>query len=196
MRIVAFLLLIWCSSVFADQAGIDRTFTEKGDVTGDGRIETLTVHIVGNSMQSPFKWSLTITNEEGAVIYRVDRDDASQDAFFRTNGYEPGCADYEDCKSRYYFQDIPKAIFSSLKPSSIAWELDKYKSSNLRTTASVYLTKHGVSQSKIKVALVEMRNELEKPGFHVIAVPLSAVQTDAPMIWVPSVHMFVPFYQD
>jgi hypothetical protein len=197
MRIVALLLLIWCGSALAGQAGsVDRAFTEKGDVTGDGRIETLTVHIVGNSMQSPFKWSFTITNDTGDVLYRIDRDDASQDDFFRTNGYEPGCADYESCKSRYYFQDIPKAVFSSLKPSSSAWAIDEYKSSNLRNTVSTYLTKKGVPQSKIKAALAEMREELEKPGFHVVAVPLSAVQTDPPMIWVPSVHMFVPFYQD
>jgi hypothetical protein len=197
MRVVALLLLIWSGSVLAVQAGgIDRTFTEKGDVTGDGRIETLTVHIVGDSMRSPFKWSVTITNEEGGVLYRVDRDDASQDAFFRTDGYEQGCTGYESCKSRYYFQDIPKAVFSCLNPSSSAWTLDEYRSLNLQNTASAYLTKHGVSQSNIKAAIAEMRDELEKPGFHAVAVPLSAVQTDAPMIWVPGVQMFVPFYQD
>jgi hypothetical protein len=197
MRVIALLLLIWCSSVFAGQVGsVDRTFTAKGDVTGDGRIETLTIHIVGESMDSPFKWSFIITNDGGDVLYRVDRDDSSQDAFFRTNGYEPDCADYESCKSRYYFQDLPKAVFSSLKPSSTPWVFDEYKSSNLRNTVGAYLTKHGVSQGKIKAVIAEVRDELGRSGFHVVAVPLSAVQTDAPMIWVPSVRMFVPFYQD
>lgn len=197
MRVVALLLLLWCGSALAGQVkGVDRTFVAKGDVTGDGRIETLTVHIVGTSMQSPFKWSFTITDSGGEVLYRVDRDDTSQDAFFRTNGYESDCAGYESCKSRYYFQDIPKAAFSNLKPSSNVWAVDDYKMSNLINTASTYLKNDGASQSKIKAALSEMRNELEKPGFHVVAIPVSAVQTDSPMIWVPSVHMFVPFYQE
>jgi hypothetical protein len=29
----------------------------------------------------------------------------------------------------------------------------------------------------------------------VLAVPISPVQSEAPMIWVPRVRMFVPFYQ-
>jgi hypothetical protein len=66
----------------------------------------------------------------------------------------------------------------------------------LHNTASTYLANNGVSQSKIKAALSEMRDELEKPGFHAVAIPVSVAQTDAPMIWVPSVHMFVPFYQE
>jgi hypothetical protein len=197
MRVFALLLLMLCGSVLADPAGgIDRTFTASGDVTGDGGSETLTIHVVGRSMASSFKWSFIITDSGGHVLYHVDRDDQSLDVFFKAKGYEPNCSNYESCKNLYYFQDLPKEIFSSLKPSKNAWQFDEYKVSNLRDTANAYLTQRGFSQDVIKGAIAEMHEILGKPNFHVVAVPISTVQTDSPMIWVPKVHMFVPFYHD
>ncbi|WP_158880758.1 hypothetical protein [Rhodanobacter sp. L36] len=195
--VLMLMLVLWSGATVAAQVGkVDRTFTAKGDITADGRAEILTLHIVGKSMQSSFRWSLVITDDTGVVLYRVDRDDASQDGFFGTDGYEARCADYESCKKRYYFQDLPETIFAALKPSPAAWKFDQYTFPNLRDTAHAYLVHHGVAQVRINGALVEMRKTLNKPGFHMLDVPLSAAQYGEPMIWVASVHMFVPFYQD
>lgn len=198
MRVaVAILVLMWCGFALADQASrVDRTFTAKGDLTGDGIPEILTIHITGTSLETPLKWAVTIADLNGTTIYRVERDDSWLDKFFNDKGYEIGCSDYVSCKERYYFHDIPKAIFASTKPSRRAWGLDEFKMSNLRNTVSTYLTQQGVSTETVRTAIGEMRTILQKPGFHVLEVPVSAVKSAAPMIWVPSVKAFVPYYQE
>lgn len=197
MRIaVAILALIWCGFALADTSRIDRTFTAKGNVTGDEVPEILTIHITGTSLEAPFNWTVTIADVNGKTIYTVDRDDSWMDKFFRDKGYVIGCSDYASCKERYYFHDIPNAVFASIKPSRTAWSLDEFKMLNLRDTVSAYLTQHGASTETISAAIVEMRTILQKPGFHTLEVPVSAVKSSAPMIWVPSVKAFVPYYQE
>jgi len=191
------MLIFWCGSTLSDQSSqIDRTFTKHGDVTGDGASETLTIHITSMSIETPFKWSFVISDLNGATIYRVDRDDTWLDNFFKDNGYVIRCTNYTSCKDRYYYDDIPNAIFASLKPSTKGWVLNKYTESNLRNTASAYLTKQGISAKSLSVTIEEMRKILEKPGFHNINVPISPVKSSAPMIWVSSIKEFVPYYQE
>lgn len=198
MRVIAAILaLIWCGFAFADQAhSIDRTFTAEGDVTGDGVPEVITIHITGASLETPFKWTVTIADLNGTTIYLVDRDDSWLDKFFRDKGYEIGCSEYTYCKELYYFNDIPSAVFASIKPSRSAWRLDRYNLINLKNTVNAYLTKQGVSSNTIATAIGEMRSILQKPGYHSLEVPVSAVKSAAPMIWVPSVREFVPYYQE
>lgn len=181
----------------ADQRlGIDRTFIAKGDITGDGISETLIVHITGTSLEAPFKWSVVIAALNGTEIFQINRDDSWLDKFFNDKGYEIGCSDYASCKERYYFHDIPEAIFASIKPSHTAWSLDDFKASNLRDTVTAYLAPKGVSTQTISKVIGEMRAILDKPGFLSLEVPVSAVKSLPPMIWVPSLKEFIPYYQE
>lgn len=45
------------------------------------------------------------------------------------------------------------------------------------------------------MAISGMRETLSKPGFHALVIPVSPVDSDSPLVWVPSVRMFVPFYE-
>jgi hypothetical protein len=174
---------------------VDRTFTQAGDITGDGSAETITLHVGAEKITTPFRWSLTITRGT-AVIYHVERNDASQDSFFKDEGYVQRCSGYVDCKERYYFVDLPARIFSGLKPTLSPWRLDEFTLKNLQETAGDYLRQHQVPREKVPVAIAEMVTILNTPPFHVLVVPQSATTDSAPMIWVPGVEQFVPFYQE
>ncbi|WP_199099490.1 hypothetical protein [Dyella sp. ASV21] len=192
------LMVAMCAgqALAANAAPVDRTFSQKGDVIGDGRMETLTLHVIGQSLESPFKWDFTIVDEAGKVMFRVERNDASLDGFFKDDGYVANCTGYQRCKSKYYFDDLPQAIFASVKPSPKAWSFDGYTLSNLRNTATPFLAAHGFSPDAIEKTLTQMKEILSKPGYRLVAAPLSPVQSDPPMLWVPSIQMFVPIYQD
>lgn len=197
MRALLLIAAMWAGQALAANAvPVDRTFSQKGDVIGDGRMETLTLHVTGQSMESPFKWDFAIVDEAGKVLFRVERNDASLDVFFKDDGYVENCTGYQRCKSKYYFDDLPQAIFTSVKPSPKAWSFDGYTLSNLRNTATPFLVKHGLSPDAIEKVLAQMKEILGKPGFRLVAPPLSPVQSDPPMLWVPSVQMFVPIYQE
>ena len=172
---------------------IDRTFTAAGDVTGDGNEAHLTIHVTGRSMTSAFTWSLTITGRGGAVLFKVERNDAWLDGFFAQDGYEADCSGYLACKKHYYFEDLPKTIFDSLKPTDSSESKNDRVTSNLRETATAFFTKHDVPPASREAALAEMRHTLTKPGFHVLDVPYSPVEWDPSRVWVKSIQMFVPY---
>lgn len=196
MRILLLIAVMCAGQAMATSSlPVDRTFSQKGDVTGDGRTETLTVHVIGQSMESPFKWNFTIVDEAGKVMFLVERNDAALDGFFKEQGYVANCSGYQACKSRYYFDDLPQAIFASVKPSTKAWSFDSYTLTNLRSTATPFLAAHGLRPSAIEEVLTQMKGILSKSGFRLVATPISPVQSDPPMLWVPRVHMFVPIYQ-
>ncbi len=196
IRVLAIAMVLCGASVASQNQRIDRTFSATGDVTGDGVPEVLTIHITGESMRSPFKWTFTITNSGGATIYSVERDDTWLNKFFGDKGYVGNCADYVDCKQQYYFHDLPSSLFSCIKGSQDAWATDDWHITSSRDTATAYLVKQGIPAESIRAAIDEMLSILRKPGFHTLDVPVSAVQSEAPMIWVPSVRNFVPYYQE
>ena len=175
---------------------MDRTFTAQGDVTGDGKKETLRIHITGASINSPFTWKLTILSDEDKIIYAVKRNDAWLDKFFSDDDCVTNCSGYLACKEKYYFSDLPHEIFESLKPYIKAWELDKFRLKNLQDTAGAYLKKQGLKKEKINTVILEMQRTLSSPPYFVLQVPSSAVQGDPPKIWVKSLREFVPYYQD
>ncbi|MGH8157492.1 MAG: hypothetical protein ACREPQ_05190 [Rhodanobacter sp.] len=175
---------------------IDRTFTAAGNLTGDGSLENMKIHVTGDSMTSPFSWSLVITGENRAVIFKVERNDSEIDKLFEEDGYESECSGYIACKKQYYFKDLPTVVFDSLKPTNSSESKNAFLLSNLRETATTFFDKRSVPAGKREQALSEMRRTLTKPGFRVLDVPYSPVQWDSPAIWVKSIQMFVPYHKD
>jgi hypothetical protein len=174
---------------------IDRTFTATGDVTSDGSVERLTVHVTGESITAPFRWSFVITNSDGAVIYKVERDDAKVDRIFKDD-YGAGCSGYTACKKQYYFKDVPTTIFDSLKPTDPHESRNPALLSSLKKAATAFLDAKGIPAEKREAAIEEMKRTLTKPGFRALDVPSSPLEWDSPMIWVKGVQMFVPYSQD
>jgi len=172
---------------------IDRTFTAAGDVTGDGNEAHLTIHVIGRSMTSAFTWSLTITGRGGAVLFKVERNDAWLDGFFAQDGYEADCSGYVACKKHYYFEDLPRTVFDSLRPSDSSESKNDRVTSNLTQTATAFFAAQNIPPASREAALSEMRRTLTKPGFHVLDVPFSPVEWDPSKVWVKSIHMFVPY---
>jgi len=175
---------------------VDQVFSRQGTLTGTEGADVLTVHVSGASMKAPFKWELTIRNGAGKVVYQVERDDTRINESFGDRGYVPQCSEYLECKARYYFHDLPEGIFAGLKPTTAAWKLDGLQLKNLQDTAGAHLREQHVLAEKVSAAIAQMVSILSAPPFHVLEVPVSPVQSAAPMIWVPAVGEFVPFYRE
>jgi hypothetical protein len=183
-------------SVAQEATTIDKVLIKRGRVASDGGEQVLKLHISAKSIDEPFTWTFTITNSRGDTIYDVARNDTWLDAFFKDPAYVGNCGGYVDCKRRYYFHDLPESIFRVLVPSKEPWGQDAFDQKILGDVASRFLRAKGFPPDKVDRALAEMVQILAKPGFHVLDVPQSAVQSDPPMIWVPSVERFVPFHED
>lgn len=197
LRATITLALLICSTAWAtESARIDRTFTAKGDLKGTGSQQLLTLRVQGTSINAPFIWSVSIYDRGGALIYHYKSDDALIDKFFHDPGFESDCAGYQSCKERYYFLDLPAEVFSGIRPSKAGFFADKFDLTDFRRTASRYLMKMGLSRHRISMAIEEMQNILQRPGYHTLVMPISPVMDSVPMIWVPSVNAFIPYYED
>jgi hypothetical protein len=201
-RIVLLLVLALLGALIAQRGTaqesvvIDKALIKRGQVAANGDEQVLALHITGKSINEPFAWTFTITDSHGNVTYHAARNDAWLDTFFKDTAYVGHCSGYSACKQRYYFHDLPESIFRVLEPSQESWGQDAFDQENLRDVAGRFLRAKGLPPDRVERALAEMAQILAKPGFHVLDVPQSAVQSDPPMIWVPSVESFVPFHED
>jgi hypothetical protein len=58
---------------------IDRQFTYSAELTGDGRSESVVLAIRGAAIDKPFQWSLTVTDRENHILFKVEKDDSRFD---------------------------------------------------------------------------------------------------------------------
>jgi hypothetical protein len=175
---------------------VDRIFTEHGDFTRTGKKDTITIHITGASIKSPFTWDLKVQDSSGKTIFFVKRDDSWLDKFYADKGYVDNCSDYMACKQKYYFSDLPNQVFNGLKLSDHNWKMSEYLLKNLRDTVKTFLKEEHVEDKRVQVAIHEMHQTLTSGSFAVLELPVSTVQSEPPRIWVKSVGMFVPFYYE
>jgi hypothetical protein len=203
MRLLASILFLFMCSTSStygtDDAPLEkvnRTFSAQGDLTGTGKQETVTIHILGASINSPLTWDLTVKDSEGKTLFFVKRDDAWLDKFYNDNGYVGDCVGYLACKQSYYFTELPNRVFKGLTLSNHGWKKSPDLIKNLQNSAKIFFKNKHIESNKIKDATTEMEKTLSAGAFAVLEVPISAVQSDASMIWVKSLGMFVPFFFD
>ncbi len=133
---IAFRSILWKSFVGAVSVSsfamsqsyprmIDTTLVSVADFNGDAKSDTVILRVMGEKMESPFKWSLTIRSMGQTLFFRT-RTDSAIDGFFADEGYVGNCKGYLECKRRWYFHDFlplflvaPKE-FLTLKESEVA----------------------------------------------------------------------------
>lgn len=176
---------------------VDRLFVEQGDVTNDGQRSILAVHVWGASMQDPFHWTFTISDQQGRVLFKEDHDDALLDSNFHDPNFvgKEECSDYETCKTVYYFHDLPRMMTHFLTPEPNAWNLqDNALNQDFNDIVRQELWAAHYSPTEIEQAVAEMRVTLSKPGYHMVDVKDSPWVLLPPRVWVACLHRFVTFY--
>jgi hypothetical protein len=191
-------LNILCSYTicFAEESQINTELTRKIDVTGDGKSDSISLHIQGQNINSPFTWTLSIISE-GKQVFKTQKNDEWWDKNFNDVGFILDCKNYKSCKEKYYFQSILEHIIVPKKMYEIENIVNKKHSGNLYDTGSKYLKKccniSGVKSEKI---LTEIESILRDDRAIVISIPHSPVQSDSPMVFAAEINGFVPIYDE
>lgn len=159
--------------------------------------QEIILKINGESINKPFKWSVTIKDETGTLFY-TEHDDAWLDKFFGDDGYMIGCIGYLECKEKWYFKDIEMAVNNSIKQINYPENGPVYqpwRSGTLETIAKSYLREKSFSESQIQKIINEMAAELQT-SYVSLNLPFTPVQGDAVYMFVPSLGYYVPYYDD
>lgn len=198
LLIVALAFLTVGTTSGAAPALVNEVHSYKMTIEPDTPQATVTLRVNGASMQAPFKWSVVVTNVTGNVLFQVEHDDAWLDKFFGDDGYINGCKGHEECKQKWYFQDLPKTVsesFNFVKPLT-SKKLEKWEIDSLNSEAGEFLKNKGLSESKRSAVIAEMESLMINGKYAEIWLVDSPVQQGSNFMYVPSLGYFVPFWHD
>jgi hypothetical protein len=192
-NVVRALLLALSSSPTMSEE-ISRTFTYTADLTGDGRNEKIVLAIHGAAINKPFRWSLSVTDEGGHSLLKVEKDDAWIDEAYGDPSYMLGCTGYEQCKRLYYFEQKPKEISDCLKSGGTQHLAKVIGSENYSEAVRAFLAEKKSSPSAIEAALKELKLILEHPKTASLCYSEHEQDHGQYLVWLKSVGGFVPYH--
>lgn len=193
------LLPALASNAHADAPSpVNEVRTFKMNILANASPADVTLKVSGASIQAPLKWSVTVTNASGAVVYSVEHDDKEIDSFFGDEGFIDGCKGHDACKRKWYFEDLPKTIGESANFVKPGHELgmENWRVETLHNLADEFLKKKGLDEAKRAAIIKEMENMMAHGGYGEITLVDSPVSQGPLYMFVPSLGYFVPFYED
>jgi len=176
---------------------IDEKIVKTMDVTGDGKVDNIVLHLKAKNIKAPFLWSLTIISD-GKIIYSHNSDDSWLDQFFNDIGYVSDCKDYLSCKNKYYYHDILESlVLTGNKWYNANGILDKSQSNTLYPLGRKQLSECcNITGARADAILSKIESKLRKGSAVALNVLKSPVQASPPMIFAPEVGRFLIIYED
>jgi hypothetical protein len=191
-------IMIWIAGLelgaqTAPEGAIDTVLVRCVDLTGDGKPDTVSVHLKANGLTSPFSWELSIRSR-GSTLCSYSGDDSAIDKNFHDEGYVPGCNDYVECKKKYYFHGILDGLEVRYNLQGI---LDRTRSNTLYPIGRAYLDSCcSIKGAAADAILSAMEERLRHGQAVVISIPTSPMTSEPPMMFAPEVNRFVPIYKE
>jgi hypothetical protein len=173
---------------------VDSVMVALADLTGDGVADTVRIHVQGESLLHPFRWSVEVRHG-GTVLFRHEAEDSAFDGFFGDPGFAGDSGSREEDKLHYYFSQLPERMVQPLQ-----WDQD---ASPLRSrdypggpfeVVPRELREMGITDEARISSIVDGIADRLRKGALILAVPVSPAQSEYPRIFVPEIGQFVVFY--
>jgi hypothetical protein len=178
-----------CSRNRLPENPVNTQLTDRVDLTGDGKPETITLFLKAASYKTPVLWSLVI-DSDGQTLWESDSDDTEIDTIFSDREALPGCPDYPTCKNQYYFHSIMEnLVIRDYDPEDV---LDMTRGGKLNPATVQYLSQCcSLSLPVVDKAVKDLEQRLREKKAVLIAIPISPVAVGPRMVWVPEANQFV-----
>ncbi len=174
--------------------GIDKSWTfQKTSVHGKNPL-AITLRVTGTASTTPFERTVTVTDSEGATLFFATRNDRDIDQFFGEEGFYNGCTGYQECKNKWYFEELPEIVENALvivdRSSSPA---EDWEHEILADLAGRFLEDKGLPTEQRAAVLNEMR-ALLSAQYDSLHIPEDPNSAGASHMYVPSLALFVPYF--
>jgi hypothetical protein len=155
---------------------------------------TITYRVTGATLSAPFRWSVTVTDSTGSSLFQVEHDDRDRDEFFGEEGFMHGCRGYEECKSKWYFSELPRAAAEALRVVDHLNEVvQTWQRDALVHQATEFLERKPMSEERRAVVIHEMQLLLSG-RFDRLYMPANPLTEESSFMYVPSLGYFVPYW--
>lgn len=149
--------------------------------------------VQGDSVQAPFKWTVTLTDTTGKVLLKADVDDTALDPKFSADGFVAGCKGYEACKRKWYFEDLPTSLPGDARYVRRGTMLEDWQLDALKKLAGDFLKAKGLNADKGADVIREMEDLVNRGGYGSFILPAGPTAQGLDYMLVPSLGYFVPF---
>jgi hypothetical protein len=182
-----------------NQTAVNQTWTfQEASARAQGPY-TLNLQITGTGLKAPFHWVVTVTGSSGSVLFRIEHDDSSLDALFghaRIPHYIGDCKGYEDCKKKWYFEDLPEEVARAITIEDQSnHPVDRHSHAVLVQEAGPFLREQGLSAERRKDVIDEML-AMRAGRFDSLSLPPDPIVAGPSYMYVPSLGYFVPYWQE
>jgi hypothetical protein len=179
----------------AEPHRIEKRITRSVDVTGDGIKDAITLQVLGESLTSPFFWTLTIRSE-GKEIFKYNGDGTWFNSFFGDDGYVSGCTGYVSCKEKFFYEDLLDLVVPRSGYNVDAF-VDEAASNSLYGLGRPFLKECcAVEGSDAEIILSGMAERLKNGTAVVIQNYTSAMSLNPhAAMFAAEVGRFVPIYE-
>lgn len=180
-----------------DAGPIDKQLVKKVNLTGNGKQDKIILHLTAKNIKAPFLWTLTIISK-GKQIYSYRSDDTWLNNFFGDKDYIGGCTDYISCKKKYYYHDlIDEIIQTNNKSINVDGILDKSQTNTLYPLGRKQLKECcNIIGEQAESILNKLEAKFRSGKAITVNIPISPVQDNSPLIFVPEIDRFIEFYKE
>ena len=168
---------------------LDSTIVVSADVTDDAVPDSLIVQVRRTNGSDVFHWSLRVKSQ-GVIIFRQESDtaiDAEVSGLF-------GGSVYGDSET-FYFHTVPQSLVDTVQIGARNTMLRRDAPNGVYFLVDERLRRDGITSARARDAIIGRVVERLKNGTAVLSIPLTPLQRQFPMIFVPEVSAFVTFYR-
>ena len=190
MKILAMILLGYLSIARGQQ--IDTSFSKLVDVTGNGILDTVQLHLEGTSWNTPVSWTLTF-HSDGRMIYSYSEDGTMLEDRFREEG-----GNTKALKQAFFFKEFAELkVGFNIKFGSKKLLFNRNYSGSVYSIAEHFLENECQLTSKRASRITEnLANKLRLGKAIVVIHSANGFHSSSPMVFVKEVHRLVPVYGD
>jgi len=176
---------------------VDKTIIQEIDLTRDGKPENVVLHVTGKDFKSPFTWTITIHSSGRKIFYKAHTDTEQFDSLFNDPEFWGGCHDYSSCKSTWYYTEIMRLFFYTLKPIHLKLMANKESFFTTFDEINALILKTGKATPVQANRIVEeLKRDMQNGKAVCIAPEVSPVAGGAIFLWIPIVEDFVFIYHE
>ncbi len=175
---------------------IDTTLYRILDVTYDGKPDSITLHIVGNTIDLPFTWTFDIVSL-GTLIYHYYQNDSAINEYFSDTNYISGCNNSYDCKRKHYYNDIMEYSVQTSDSIEVDWfieVLSDYSKNNI--ARNYFVDSLQLSMDVSEQILKNIRQRLNEQRIRYISILSTPHQSGCVEVYVPELKKFISIYCD
>lgn len=171
---------------------VDTVLTREVDVDGDGRADSVRLHLTAQRFDQPFTHTLTIISNGRPILERTATDDWDED--FADTSFTAPCSGYERCKREWYFRDYLETVIQA-PPQLGEGVFDRTAGGNIHIVAVEHLTRQcGAAREDAQLAVDSAVVRLKAGRLPVVFDNMVPVELGTPTAWFPEFGCFAPIY--